>query len=139
MTSRAIEDLCPELQSIYREWVSRCHAANLAVKVICTWRSGTDQNVAFANGKSKAKSGQSPHNCCKPDGTPDSKAWDFAVFDEHAKYITDGSDHRYTKAGEIGEDLGLTWGGRFKSIFDPGHLELKGWKTEQAAPVTIKE
>jgi peptidoglycan LD-endopeptidase CwlK len=27
--------------------------------------------------------------------------------------------------GEYGEGLGLAWGGRFKSIYDPGHFELR--------------
>jgi len=26
--------------------------------------------------------------------------------------------------GEYGEGLGLTWGGRFRTLYDPGHFEL---------------
>lgn len=128
MTDRDVNHLCPELLVLYREWLIRCHAAGLAVKVIATWRSASEQNIAKAAGKSKAAAGQSPHNCTDSKGNPASRAFDFACFDENAAYITDGADDRYTQAGEIGKDLGLVWGGDFKSIFDPSHLELPNWR-----------
>jgi peptidoglycan L-alanyl-D-glutamate endopeptidase CwlK len=129
MSDRDVNHLHPDLLILYREWLMRCHAAKLAVKVICTWRSAEEQNIAKAKGFSKAAAGQSPHNCVDDKGKPASKAFDFAVFDEDARYVTNGSDSRYRQAGEIGEQVGLVWGGRFKSIFDPGHLEMKDWKT----------
>jgi peptidoglycan LD-endopeptidase CwlK len=128
MSDRDVNHLCPELLPIYREWLIRCHAAGLAVKVICTWRSAEEQNIAKAKGLSRASAGNSPHNCVDANGKPASKAFDFAVFDENAAYVTDGKDDRYTQAGEIGEDLGLIWGGKFKSLFDPSHLEMPNWK-----------
>jgi peptidoglycan L-alanyl-D-glutamate endopeptidase CwlK len=129
MTDSNIADLCPELRAIYREWLMQCHAAGLAVKVICTWRSDIEQEAAKAKGFSRASAGESPHNCKDENGNPASKAFDFAIFDKDARYIMDGADDRYTTAGEIGEKLGLRWGGRFKSIFDPSHLELSTWRT----------
>jgi peptidoglycan LD-endopeptidase CwlK len=129
MTDRDVNHLHPDLLKIYRTWLMECHAAGLAVKVIATWRSPDEQNIAFKTGKSRAKAGQSPHNCTGKDGKPAAKAFDFAVFDEHARYVTDGSDPRYLMAGEIGKKLGLVWGGDFKSIFDPSHLELPNWRT----------
>lgn len=129
MIDSDINHLCPELLILYREWLMQCHSSGLAVRVTVTWRGDVEQNAAFARGLSKAKAGQSPHNCLTPDGQPAARAFDFACFDEHAKYITDGSDPHYRKAGEIGEKLGLVWGGHFKSIFDPSHLELKSWRT----------
>ncbi len=68
------------------------------------------------------KGGGSKHNFSL-DGKPASRAFDFGLF-EKGRYITDGSDFRYEKAGRIGEGLGLVWGGRWKSPFDPSHLEL---------------
>lgn len=129
MTDSAITDLCPELLSIYRQWLMQCHEDGLATKAIVTWRSDIDQNIAKAKGLSNASAGQSPHNCCDDDGNPASRAFDFAIFDENAKYITDGTDARYRQAGEIGKSLGLIWGGDFKSFPDYDHLEISGWKT----------
>lgn len=122
MTDSNIRDLCPELQSIYKMWLSQCHDAGLAVRAIVTWRSSADQDAAKAKGLSNASAGQSPHNCCDTDGKPASRAFDFAVFAPN--YITDGADPRYTKAAEIGKELGLVWGGDWHSFKDYDHLEL---------------
>lgn len=130
MSDRLITDLCPELQPIYKEWLSNCKDAGLNVAAIVTWRSSVDQNAAKAQGLSKAGAGSSPHNCCNDDGSPNSKAFDFGVFEDDGKYVTDGKDPRYTQAAEIGKSLGLVWGGEFHSIFDPDHLELKNWRTD---------
>jgi len=35
------------------------------------------------------------------------------------------SDPRYEKLGELGENLGLTWGGRWTSLGDIYHFEFK--------------
>lgn len=135
MANNNINDLCPELQVIYREWIAQCHAANLAVKVIQTWRSPIDQDTAKAQGLSNASAGQSPHNCCNPDGSPGSKAFDWACFDENAQYITEGTDSRYTQSAQIGKSLGLVWGGDWENFKDYDHLEMANWNTEQAEPV----
>lgn len=129
MTDSNINDLCPELLVLYREWLIRCHAAGLAVRAIVTWRSDIEQNTAKAKGLSKACAGESPHNCCSADGLPYSKAFDFAVFDENAHYVTDGTDERYRQAGEIGKELGLIWGGDWPHFKDWDHLELPNWKS----------
>ena len=128
MTDSDINHLCPELLILYREWLMRCHAAGLAVRVTVTYRDAIEQNAAFAKGLSKAKAGQSPHNCVDANGHPASKAFDFACFDEHARYITNGQDDHYRHAGEIGKELGLVWGGDFKNFKDFDHLELKNWR-----------
>lgn len=126
MTDSDIHHLCPELLLIYREWMMQCLGAGLAVRATVTWRNAIDQNIAKAKGLSNAAAGDSPHNCCDSDGSPFSKAFDFAVF-EDGKYITDGEDERYRIAGEIGEKLGLEWAGRWHHP-DWDHLQLKNWR-----------
>lgn len=128
MTSRDINDLCPELQTIYREWQMQCAHAGIGARAIVTWRSSADQDKAKADGLSNAGAGKSPHNCCDVDGDPASKAFDFGVFEQNGDYVTNGSDPRYARAGTIGKDLGLVWGGDFKSFHDPDHLEMPNWK-----------
>jgi peptidoglycan L-alanyl-D-glutamate endopeptidase CwlK len=56
-------------------------------------------------------------------------AFDFAIvgpegitWDTKAD-INDDNYEDYRQAGIIGESLGLTWGGRFKRIYDAAHLE----------------
>jgi hypothetical protein len=34
----------------------------------------------------------------------------------------------YSRLGQIGEDLGLVWGGRWTAIHDYDHFELKTWR-----------
>lgn len=137
MTGCNVNDMCPELLELYREWVTQCHAAGLAIKATVTWRSPAEQDIAKSKGLSKASAGQSPHNCVDANGKPFSKAFDFACFDSNGHYITDGTDKRYTQAGEIGETLGLVWGGNWSGWKDFDHLQLLNWKTEQAEPVSI--
>lgn len=127
MTDRSLDDLCPQLQTLYAQWLANCTAAGLNVRAIVTWRDAADQNEAKAEGLSNAAAGDSPHNCVDANGNPSSKAFDFAVFTAAEEYITDGTDHRYAEAAEIGKQLGLVWGGDFSSIFDPDHLELPNW------------
>jgi len=124
MTDCNINDLCPELLVIYREWMMQCIAAGLAIKAIVTWRSDVEQNAAKAKGLSKDSAGESPHNCCDYNGNPASRAFDFACFDVDGRYITDGTDDNYRQAGEIGIQLGLEWGGSWSGWKDWDHLQL---------------
>lgn len=128
MTDRNPAHLCPELQAIARQWLSSCQIAGLTARINVTWRNPTDQDKAYAAGLSNAKAGQSPHNITLRDGTPYSMAFDFALFD-NGKYITDGEDDRYKRAGVIGKDLGLAWGGDWHRP-DWDHLEMSDWKTK---------
>lgn len=44
-------------------------------------------------------------------------------FIRNGKIVDFNAD--YTALGELAEGLGLTWGGRWKKPFDPGHFELR--------------
>lgn len=90
--------------------------------ITCGHRSPEDQKKAYCEGRSKAKPGQSKHNC----------------FPSHAIDICpypinwDSNDRRWTEmalnamwcAGKLGFEI--TWGGSFKNLKDCPHLELKG-------------
>lgn len=129
MASRNPNDLCPEIRPLFDEWLIRVKAAGHDVLVICTWRPPSEQLAAFLAGKSKRKTG--PHNYMK-DGKPASRAWDFALiingkisWDTKINADNDAFPD-YEELGKIGEDLGLVWGGRWKSLCDADHLQLKG-------------
>jgi peptidoglycan L-alanyl-D-glutamate endopeptidase CwlK len=50
----------------------------------------------------------------------------WLVFNLHGpdKLQWDSNDPAFQKIGEIGESIGLTWGGRWK-VKDSGHFELR--------------
>lgn len=129
--SANIYDLHPDLQQPCKDFLAQCADTGLHVKITFTWRSVDEQNALYAQGRTKPgmkvtnlQGNQSLH-CFTIDGQPASKAFDFAIFDTEGNYIKNGSDKRYTQAGEIGEGLNLEWGGRFRTFHDPDHLELR--------------
>lgn len=125
-----ISRLHPDLQPLCEQFVAKCTAAGLDARISFTYRSPEEQDALYAQGRTKpgkrvtnVRGGFSKHNFVL-DGKPAAKAFDFSIYHKN-KYLSDGSDPRYTQAGEIGEALGLLWGGRWKSPFDPSHLQLK--------------
>jgi hypothetical protein len=136
MTDCALTDLDPCLQPLAQQWLDQTNTsiAPSKCRITVTWRDANDQNVAKACGSSKAGSGQSPHNYTLPDGTPASRAFDFAVFDPDGNYIKDGTNPAYSTAGQIAENLGLEWGGRW-TIDQDGcgpdfdHIQMINWRT----------
>lgn len=124
-----INQLCPELQSDCREFLLKCKLAHLDVRILFTYRTPTEQDAKYAQGRTtpghiitKLKGDKSKH-CHMENGKPSAKAFDFGIFD-NGNYITDGNDFRYKSAGEIGKALGLNWGGDWHNPFDPSHLEI---------------
>jgi peptidoglycan L-alanyl-D-glutamate endopeptidase CwlK len=89
-------------------------------KIISGTRTYAEQDALFAQGRTKfpgpvvtkARGGQSNHNF--------GVAWDIGVF-QAGKYIPESD--LYKKAGEIGKNLGLEWGGDWKSIQDEPHFQ----------------
>lgn len=91
-----------------------------------------------ANGKvigvtvTNAKGGDSWHNLTYHDGTPCSLAYHVAIRDEDGIGIEGFGKNRLSKKdeedylmiGRLGEHLGLTWGGRWRS-HDLVHHELR--------------
>lgn len=130
MPSRDIEDLHPDLQQPCRDLLAKCDSEGINAKVIFTYRTPEEQDDLYAQGRTipgrkvtNIKGAASKH-CFTIDGNPAAKAFDIAVFDERGGYIEDGNDKRYWTVGKIGEALGLTWGGRWKSPHDPSHFQL---------------
>lgn len=128
MTDSNFFHLCQEIQPIAQKFLKLVNESIIpsTCKIMTTWRSPENQATAYADGLSKAKPGQSPHECIL-DGEPNAKAFDWSIFNPDGSYVSDGTDNRYTVAGHIVEDLGLTWGGRWTHP-DYDHAELRNWK-----------
>lgn len=89
-------------------------------------RTEAEQQIAFDDGKSMARPGQSPHNY-KP-----SMAFDFVPWPFNNLWTSTRFDHLaglFLGIG-IGMGISLEWGGHFKSITDKPHIQIKDWKRE---------
>lgn len=132
---RLISDLCAELQPLAQKFLDNCHAAEIDAFITETYRSSEQQDEDFSQGRTEhghvitnARGGESPHNCTLPDGTPASKAFDFAIQDASGILDWNASDPDWQAAIKIGEALGLISGSTWCSIKDNPHMELPNWK-----------
>lgn len=120
--SRDISLLYPELRDLCREFISRCAACELKVGISQTYRTRTEQEALYAQGRTapgnivtRARYPLSPHN------------WGLAfdIYRNDGKGAYYNGDGWFERCGAIGRELGLTWGGDFKSFRDRPHFELK--------------
>lgn len=143
--SRKIEDLCPAMQPLCRQFQADCKAAGVPVLITCTWRSYACQAELYAQGRTQAqldaagvrataqpgkpkvtnaKPGQSKHEVTL-NGKPYSKAFDFVPLDARGAAIWDAKNPAWAKCGAIAQRLGLDWGGAWTSFKDMPHCQLK--------------
>ena len=122
----------------------------LTLDLIETWRDGAAQEAARAAGASKKGAGGSWHNVTYPNGTPASLAFHVDPFpgppvlgygpkvlewDGAVRFPVEMKPGRprpctaaalvLTAVGALGEELGLTWGGRWDDPMDWLHFELR--------------
>jgi peptidoglycan LD-endopeptidase CwlK len=120
-SEKVIATLLAPVQPIARALVQKAVAAGITIKVISGTRSYAEQNALFAQGRTKpgkivtnAKGGFSNHNF--------GIAFDIGVF-EGSQY--QGESPKYKAIGALGVDLGLDWGGNWKTIVDEPHFQLR--------------
>jgi peptidoglycan LD-endopeptidase CwlK len=115
---RKLDDLAPGFRGLVFIFLARCVEAGIALFVVETLRTEEQHQADLASGHSWIK--RSKHQ--------DGLAIDVAPYEtyiEHGdkKANWDASDPSWQQMGEIGEALGLVWGGRWKQK-DSGHFEL---------------
>jgi RHS repeat-associated protein len=120
--------LHPRVQSMADQLLDDLSSQGLNGRLGQTLRTFAQQNQLYAQGRTvpgpivtNAQGGQSIHNF--------GLAFDIQMFDPSGNYITNGSDPAYSTAGQIGQNLGLEWGGNWSSIFDPSHFQYTGGLT----------
>jgi peptidoglycan L-alanyl-D-glutamate endopeptidase CwlK len=140
--SNDLTHLHPDLLGKCQGFLAACREAKLDVRITFTFRTPAEQNALYALGRTKKShigvnsarplgrpvtslTGARSKHCHVENGKPAALAFDFGVFNANGTYVQDGGDSRYLKAAQIGESLGLVSGIRWKSPFDPGHLELQ--------------
>ena len=145
MPSRDPSDLDPLMQAILPGFIEACSQAGHPVTVYCTYRSDDEQTFEYSKGRTfpgpgttesaplghtvtQAQAGQSPHNC-RRGGAPASLAWDCGPAVGRTIWW-DAPPTVWLKIGEIGEGMGLEWGGRFPK-YDGPHFQASDWKDKR--------
>jgi len=120
-SEKAIATLLPEVQPIARALVQKAAANGITIKVLSGLRTYEEQDALYAKGRTapgpkvtNARAGYSNHNF--------GIAFDIGVF-EGTKYL--GESPKYKAVGVLGMDLGLEWGGNWKTIIDQPHYQLR--------------
>lgn len=137
MASRDINDLDQRLQVIAHNFLAHCRNAGLNVFLDCTYRSASEQDALYAQGRTApgpivthAKGGESAHNYEK-NGAPAARAFDIAIYDEDGVILDwNAQDMNWRMAHEIGRNLGLVLGADWPApLTDDPHFEMANWKT----------
>lgn len=120
MPSRNLKDLHPLVAAKTRKLIELARAEGIELLVTSTLRTFEEQAELFAIGRTKpgkkvtnAKPGQSWHNF--------GLAFDVVPL-VNGKPIWDSPF--WERIGALGKQVGLTWGGDFKSFKDTPHFEF---------------
>ena len=120
-SEKVIATLQPEVWPYARALVLKASEAGITIKLISGLRTYDEQNDLYAQGRTKpgnivtnARGGYSNHNF--------GVAFDIGVF-EGGKYVPESP--KYKAVGVLGEELGLEWGGNWKTIQDEPHFQLR--------------
>lgn len=125
-SEKVIATLLPEVQPMARALVQKSAANGIKIKIISGLRTYEEQDKLYAQGRTepgsiitRAKGGYSNHNF--------GIAFDVGVF-EGAKYLPESA--KYKAVGVLGMELGLEWGGNWKTLVDQPHFQLRpAWAT----------
>lgn len=117
-TDLNLRSLNPKLSDLATELMRRIkEVLKTDVCIICGYRTYSEQQRLFESGKNvtNAMAGESLHNL--------GLAFDLVPVD--GNLIALWNYDRWNEIGNLGKDMGLTWGGDFSTINDYGHFELK--------------
>ncbi|AWG44153.1 hypothetical protein BEH_07130 [Priestia filamentosa] len=102
------------------ELINLAYKQGINIAVTQGLRTFAEQDALYAQGRTKAgkkvtnaKGGQSIHNY--------GLAFDIAVFDDNKNPVWSGNG--YNIVGKLGQQMGLEWGGAWKSFKDMPHFE----------------
>lgn len=122
--SRSLDDLSAEARPLVDKFLAKLTEENIHVMIIDTLRTKAEQEENIKKGVSWTMN--SYH---LPDNTGKSNAIDVCPYSVFALYgpdklLWEARDPIWDKIGEIGEKVGLKWGGRWKKK-DLGHFEYR--------------
>lgn len=119
--------LChPRLQTLTAQLVDKCADAGLPIKIGESFRSVAEQDSLYAQGRTQP--GSIVTNA-KGSSYSSQHQWgiaaDFYRVDGKGAY-NEAGDY-FNRVGAIAKQLGLAWGGDWKSIVDKPHVYLPDW------------
>ena len=116
--SRKLDDLDPRFRPAAMELIARCAEQGIPLFVVDTLRTPAEQAENLRRGVSWTPNSKHLFGCAI-DVCP------FEIFNAHGpdKLQWNADDPVWLRIGEIGEKLGLVWGGRWKHR-DMGHFEM---------------
>ena len=131
---RNIKDLHPALQEKINLLISRCEERGIKIGIGECLRTAAEQDALYAKGRTAA--GTKVTNC-KGSSYSSMHQWGVAV-DVYLKMDVDkdgstkddafnNSTGLFNTVGKIGQEIGLEWGGSWKSFKDLPHFQLPNW------------
>ena len=119
--------LChPRLQTLAAKLTEECKKQGLAIGIGETYRTVAEQDELYAQGRTKpgaivTNAPGSSYSSYHQWGTA------FDIFRNDGKGAYNEAGGFFTRAGAIGVELGLEWGGNWTSIVDKPHFQLPDW------------
>lgn len=126
--ARDITQLHPKLQLLLKELQVQCANKGLKIGISECLRTVAEQDALYAQGRTTAgnivtNAKGSTYSSMHQWGI----AFDFYRNDGKGAYYD--NDGFFTKVGKIGQEIGLEWGGSWKSFVDKPHFQLSDWGT----------
>ena len=124
ISSRSLDDLNPKVKKLAEQFIKACRDAGIDILIYSTYRDAESQNELYAQGRTKpgrivtnAKAGFSYHNWrCAFDFVP--------IVNGKARWDDSAA---YALCGNIGEDLGFEWAGRWSGkLKEVAHMQFTG-------------
>ena len=120
-SERVIATLLPHVRPYARALYFKARDNGIAINIISGTRTFDEQNALYAQGRTtagsivtNARGGYSNHNF--------GIAFDIGVFSGN-RYLPESP--LYKAVGALGMELGLEWGGNWKTIVDQPHFQLR--------------
>lgn len=125
---RDIKKCHPRLQEAFQQLLAKCSAQGLAVGLGECFRTVAEQDVLYAQGRTKL--GSIVTNA-KGSSYASQHQWGIAFdfYRNDGKGAYNESDRFFERVGAAGKSLGLGWGGDWNSLVDKPHFYLPDWGT----------
>jgi hypothetical protein len=113
-----LNSLHPYFRDKVIELIRQCEIKGIKLAIVETYRTPTKQNEYKSMGRkyTRTKGGLSNHQ--------------YGLAVDVVPMVNDQAQWHnialWRKVGQVGERLGLRWGGRWRYLFDPGHFEWTG-------------